>query len=155
MGARMSETLQRREDWPERLADLIAARLHAPFSWGANDCALFAADAVRAVTGVDLADHFRGRYTDESGARQMGLNGASRHLATGDFEAALRDMASLYLDGEIAPALARRGDIVLIEHAAGYSLAVCDGAVAFAPGRRGLLPVPRVQWRAAWRVGRG
>lgn len=149
----MSTALTRLEDWPERLAALVESRLRTPFAWGENDCALFAADAVHAVTGIDLADHFRGRYSDEATARLMGMHGASAHLAAGDIVEALRDMASLYLDGEVPPALARRGDIVLVRHALGDSLAVCNGPHALAPGRRGLMSLDRTHWVTCWRVG--
>lgn len=147
--------MRRLEDWPERLAAFVEERRAKPFRWGQNDCALFAADAVAAVTGVDLAERWRGRYSDEVTALQMGLQGASAHLATGDVGGALRDMASLCLDGEVAPALARRGDVLLVQHERGESLAVCIGMHAAAPGRRGVVFLPRSAWLACWRVGHG
>ena len=56
----MSEPVQlpRRADWPERLAAFIEARRRQRFVWGANDCVLFAADAVltRNYTVKDLRD---------------------------------------------------------------------------------------------------
>ena len=54
--------MKRLEDWPERLAAFVEARRAMPFRWGQNDCALFAADAVAAVTGVDLAERWRGLW---------------------------------------------------------------------------------------------
>ena len=57
----------RRADWPERLAEFIEARRLEPFAWGKNDCALFAADAVNLLIGVDYAESLRG-YTTERGA---------------------------------------------------------------------------------------
>jgi len=143
--------LSRLEDWPERLAALIDARMSVPFRWGSNDCALFAADAVQAVTGVDLAAVWRGQYADEEGARSM--RSASSHLASGDIVAALREMAHRRLGPDAPPLMARRGDIVLVEHDNGHSLAVCLGSMAAAPGRRGLMVLDRAAWRAAWRVG--
>lgn len=143
--------LQRREDWPEQLAALITDRMHTPFRWGTNDCALFAADAVLAITGTDLAAVWRGQYADEQGARSM--RSASGHLASGDIVAALHDMGHRHLGESVPPLMARRGDVVLVEHDAGHSLAVCVGSVAAAPGRRGLVMVERAAWRYAWRVG--
>lgn len=145
--------MKRLEDWPERLAAFVDERQAMPFEWGHNDCALFAADAVQAVTGVDLAERWRGRYSDEVTALEMGLHGASAHLAAGDVSGALRDMASLFLDGEVQPALARRGDVLLVQHERGESLAVCVGTHAAAPGRRGAVFLPRSVWLACWRVG--
>lgn len=37
------------------------ARRSVPFAWGSNDCRLFAADAVQAMTGVDHAAELRMR----------------------------------------------------------------------------------------------
>jgi hypothetical protein len=146
--------MTRVEDWPERLAAFIEQRRKMPFAWGSNDCALFAADAVCAITGVDLGEPFRGRYDDEASLRLHGLHGANAHLAAGDVSRAIRDMATAWLDGEISPKLAQRGDVVLVEHGGGESLAVCDGALSAAPGRRGLVFLPRSTWLSAWKVGR-
>ena len=46
----------------------LEQRARRPFAWGVNDCALFAADGIRAITGVDIAADFRGKYSDEAGA---------------------------------------------------------------------------------------
>jgi hypothetical protein len=53
--------MKRYEDWPQRLVAAIEAARGRPFSWGAMDCCLFAADVVLAMTGVDYAAGFRGR----------------------------------------------------------------------------------------------
>ncbi|MGF7180380.1 DUF6950 family protein [Tunturiibacter psychrotolerans] len=39
-----------------------------PFKWGSNDCCLYAANAILACTGVDIASDFRGIYKSEFGA---------------------------------------------------------------------------------------
>ena len=52
-------TLLRRQDWPELLAAFLAARAGLAFSWGTQDCALLAADAVRLLTGVDAGAPWR------------------------------------------------------------------------------------------------
>lgn len=39
-----------------------------PFRWGERDCALFVADWVRIVTGIDPASHLRGKYSSRDGA---------------------------------------------------------------------------------------
>lgn len=59
--------MKRRPDWPERLIEFIEARRVRAFSWGKNDCAMFAADAVHSMTDVDIAKPWRG-YSDERGA---------------------------------------------------------------------------------------
>jgi len=144
--------LTRLEDWPERLHALVEQRLQAPFRWGSNDCVMFAADAVQALTGVDLAGRLRGQYADEQSARQIGL----AYAGAGEDESVaqwLSDIATLNLGDQVLPSLARRGDVVLIEHDAGQSLAVCLSAHAAAPGRHGLMMLPPEHWLTAWRVG--
>jgi len=144
--------LQRLEDWPERLHALVEQRLQVPFRWGSNDCVMFAADAVQALTGVDLAGRLRGQYDDEPSARKIGLAYAGAD-EEGSIAQCLSDIATLNLGDLVLPSLARRGDVVLIEHDAGQSLAVCLGPHAAAPGRRGLMMLPPEHWLTAWRVG--
>lgn len=123
-----------------RLEALLAERWARPFEWGVNDCALFAADAVRAQTGLDPAAPLRGRYTSAIAAgrivRQLG--GLPR-IVTGALGQPLR-----------APLLACAGDV-------GYSdsqaLAVCIGEHWVCPGARGLVLLPLTAATLAWRVG--
>jgi len=39
-----------------------------PFEWGTHDCALFAAACVAAMTGMDFAETYRGKYNSARGA---------------------------------------------------------------------------------------
>lgn len=45
-----------------RLHELVLDRHDKPFVWGIRDCCLWAADAVHAVTGRDMASDLRGSY---------------------------------------------------------------------------------------------
>ena len=45
--------MTRLDDWPERLAAVVACHRAAEFGWGTFDCATFFADAVQAVCGED------------------------------------------------------------------------------------------------------
>ena len=58
-------------DWRERLDLVIRDGRVAPFVWGRHDCLAFPAKGVLAVTGVDHFQPFRGRYSDEGGARAL------------------------------------------------------------------------------------
>jgi len=133
----------RRADWEQRLADYLGPLRALPHRWGTHDCCTFCAGAVLAMTGVDPMPEFRGRYATERGSLI-----ALRRLGAGTLEATL-DTKFV----RIPPALAHRGDLVLI----GGSLALCFGAFATAPGvdpeRVGLVRLPRGDdWTAAWRV---
>src|SRR5690606_29994477 len=94
----------RREDWPERLAAFVAARRRTPFAFGTHDCALFAADWIVECTGADPIAPLRGQWTDERSALRILQD-------NGGIEA----LACRYLGDPIAPLLARRGDIVLVD----------------------------------------
>ena len=48
--------------WEDSLSNYIAIKRHEPFEYGVNDCCLFAAGAVEAITGEDPMPEFRGKY---------------------------------------------------------------------------------------------
>lgn len=114
-------------------------RWSAPFRWGVNDCATFAADCVIALTGTDPAPpDLRGHFTARQAYRALKRHGDLRTVAT----AAL---------GEPRPAmLAQIGDIVLTKAGTRDMLAVCNGRQALAPSAAGLVSVPLGDW--CWRV---
>lgn len=139
--------LTRLYDWPERLAALIAERRETSFSFGVHDCALFACDAVLAMTGTDIAARFRPRYSDEAGAR---LLLAEKNLARMALEVAREfDMQEFTL-----PWAAPRGSVLLLHKRefVDYTLAINDGRWAVAPGATGLEFVPLSLAVKAWRV---
>lgn len=133
--------MTRHNDWPERLASFVQGRLGAPFAWGSNDCCLFAADAIQALTGDDPGAALRGTYTDAAGAVQV-LAGRTP-----------ADLATELLGAPLAtPAFARRGDIVCQEIDGRQTLGVCVGEQWCAPGDDGLVFQPMSQVALAWRV---
>ena len=133
----------RREDWPLRLNAWLDSVRERAFEWGEFDCALGAADAVFAMTGVDYAVEFREAYFSKRNAvRLLAERGGLEALVT----QALGDP----LDG---PKLAQRGDVVLVDSGGdGPAIAVVVGAAAVAPSPAGVVFVPMSQWLKAWRV---
>jgi hypothetical protein len=129
--------MPRLPDWPARMRALIAERLHAPFRWGVNDCALFAADAVIAQCGIDPAEDLRGLNARKA-VRYVRQHGGLHALAT----------RALGPAGE----LAGPGDILLMSNAGREVLAVFNGSLALAPGATGLVGMPPSSALAAWRV---
>ena len=135
---------QRRPDWPERLAEAVRAARGRPFAWGRHDCALFAFDCVRAMTGVDHLAAFRGRYRSAKGAaralKRIGGVETLEELVVGIF-------------GQPEPIVAaQRGDVVLLDTERGPALGVCLGARSAFAGPDGLAYAPTASARAAWRV---
>lgn len=140
----------RRADWEAALSDYLTASVNARFAWGELDCALFAAGAVRAMTGIDFAAPFRGRYRTARGSVR-----ALRRYGAGSLVATVEQLL-----GEVPIGFARRGDIVLHGDERTGALGVCIGGDALFVGRdesgdlahEGLVRIPRHQWSRAWAV---
>jgi hypothetical protein len=134
--------MTRRQDWPERLAEYVEARIDSPFAWGTNDCVTFAMDAVQLMTGVDPIASIRGTWDSPLAAVQ----------AMEPFGGTARGVVTAFMGESIDPRTARRGDVVLVENGGREVTAVCIGSHAAGPGVEGLLMVPMVDAIAAWEV---
>lgn len=140
----MVQDLTRRPDWRARLHAEIEAHRGKAFVWGAHDCALgLAAGAVAAITGADLRGDWGSRYSTAIGAR--------RALTRAGF-ASLGEAVAAVLP-ECHPAMARVGDIALIEEGAIGALAVCNGGALLVLTEGGLGIRERSAAVRAWRVG--
>ena len=131
-------------DWPERLFGVIKDAQSATFVWGSNDCALFACDCIKAITGVDRAANFRGRYKTRKGAL------ASLKKIEG--VETLPQLADKYLGERIALSHARRGDIVLISVDSNNMLGVVAGSGAVFLTLEGIRVVSLQECICAWTV---
>lgn len=142
-GCRGGSETTRAAGWEARLAALVEDARARPFAWGAHDCVTFAADAVAALRGTDPLGNLRGAWCDARGAaRLLGEQGPT-----------IEEAVARTLGPAIAPARARRGDIVTIVAGRRSALGVCLGGRAAAPGPRGLAFVGPARWRAAYPVG--
>lgn len=94
-------SLHRIPTWRTALHEAIEEHRREPFVWGRRDCALFVADCVTAMTGVDVGRGFRGTYRTPLGAK--------RALKRAGFD----DLLSLVVHffNEIHPIEAAAGDI--------------------------------------------
>lgn len=119
---------------------MIEAARQRPFAWGVHDCATWAAEVCRVMTGTDVAADWRGSYRTATGAMR-----AIR-------KAGGRDMASAVTARLGAPlpavTLAQRGDVVCREHALG----ICTGPDAAFLGPEGLVFQPLTTCHMAWSV---
>jgi hypothetical protein len=143
--------LKRRQHWATReLNQHIIDRAKAPHIYGQNDCCLFAADGIKAMTGVDIAEDFRG-YTTEAGA----LKTIKKVTSGSNVEHAAEYCAQKYDLAELKyPLMAQRGDLVLIEEADGLKMGLIHlgGACAVVPGEKELRRVPLTSIKRAWRI---
>lgn len=137
-------TRHRLPDWPERLAEIVEARRHTPFAWGAHDCITFAADVTLALTGRDVWAAHRGTYgTEVEAERVVGPAGLEAFVA--------RLMADAGA-AEVAVAEAQRGDWVLITVGNMPMVGVVLGGVIAAPGQDGLAFLRLRRVSRAWGV---
>lgn len=141
----------RLHDWPTRLLAVIESARSVPFAWGGSDCCLFACDCILAMTGVDPAACFRGRYHTKSGARR-----SLKAYAGAGLEAVVERITRERAMPEVPPRMAQRGDVLLITAPEcppeRLALAICCGACIAAQGAAGLIFVPFARGLRAWRV---
>ncbi len=115
-------------DWKVQLAQYLGEVARAPFEPGVNDCALFAAGAVAAMTGLDLAADWRGKYqTLEEGLALLKGAGFGDHVA----------LAAAHF-AEIDPVFAAPGDIAVVRAVEGEALGIVQGEGIYVVTPRGL-----------------
>ncbi|MFH1806822.1 MAG: hypothetical protein ABID63_18230 [Pseudomonadota bacterium] len=133
--------------WEKKLSDWHVACAGTAFVWGQSDCCLTACDGLQAITGIDPASGFRGRYKTLRGAYR-----ALKRFGGGG----LRETAQKITDDLGWPSVpvltARRGDVGLVPTDQGEALAICLGARWVAQGRGGLVYLPLKNGLCAWRV---
>lgn len=135
-------TLTRRPDWLARLTAHLAEVRTRAWRPGEHDCALAAADAVAAITGVDLAQPWRGTYsTLEEGMELLRAAGVEDHV----------ELVGRHLP-EIPPIMAQTGDLVAVLEGNHLALGVCGGSVIHVLGVDGGGVVGLERAVRAWRV---
>ena len=132
----------RTPNWKLALIQYVGESARKPFAFGSHDCALFAAGAVLAMTGVDLAAKWRGKYTTlNGGLLALKRAGYADHvaLAAANFKA-------------IAPAFAAPGDLAVIDGPEGAALGVVQGEGVYVLTQGGMGMLPLTHARTAFRV---
>lgn len=128
----------RLDSWEKNLNAYL--KTVGPFEWGKNDCCLFAANAVEAMTGVDPAKKYRGYKTKLGAAKKLkniGIEGAWTEVLNGE---------------PINPKLCRRGDVVLFQNGQEQSVGVCLGTTFAAIAEEGLIMLSMDNAIMGWRV---
>lgn len=137
--------MRRAEDWPERLANFIEARRERPFAWGDQDCVSLAADAVLAMTGLDLLEPHRGAYETEDEADAI-------LVAAGGIEALLADLAGRIGLPDRPVKRAQRGDLVMVRVGNHEVAGIVNGTNVAVPGLDRVQFVPLRTIVRAWAV---
>lgn len=138
--------LKRKEDWPKRLDWVISSARAKKFSWGRHDCALFASECIKAMTGIDFSRGLRGKYRSAKGAEKALMDRGIESLEE-------------FINICLGPCLenikkAQRGDVVLVETPDGSAAGIVDlsGRKAAVAGKKGLVFIPQADWIRGWRV---
>lgn len=141
--------MTRLPDWETRLHAALITRTSTHFEWGTHDCALFACDCVLAMTGVDIADWFRGKYRSRNGALRI------MRKFTGGYglDSLAEKIAAQHRIHEVKMTEAKRGDIVLVD-ANGPTLGIVslDGIRGYAASPQGLTEFRVLSARRAWSI---
>jgi len=132
--------MSRNADWVDQMFATIDAHTDLPFEWGVNDCCIFVARVIDAMTGSVIEADLSAEYSDEETA----LAFIASH---GSLEAAV----SVFL-GDPTSGMAMRGDAVLLDGGDGPAMGIMLGDVIAAMGPDGLVYVPRGEALMRWAV---
>lgn len=131
----------RLDDWQARLIDYVGQQTREPFAYGRNDCALFTAGAVKAMTGQDPAVGLRGYRSLKAGEKKLSEKGFADHVAVA---------ASMF--EEVPPAMAQVGDIAVVPGDDGLALGIVQGEAVYLLRRDGVGLVSILSAVRAFRV---
>lgn len=139
--------MARFEHWEKRLAALIEGYGRVQFDWGTNDCAMFCAAGVWALTQKDAAAVWRKKYSDEAGAlRFIAAAGGLAALA----EQGMSDAGIKF--ERIEPRFGQRGDPCLFVGPQGETLGIIEGRTLVAQAPTGLLRQPFDTAKIVWAI---
>ena len=152
------DTVLKAEDWEMKMNLFLAIRVSEDFSWGENDCCLFVADVILEMTGFDVAEFFRKKYTDRETAFEL-----MKEYSGGSVVETWDKAAEVHGFTEIDPADAESGDISTMKIKAldpiahrlsnGVTIGLCLRKNNFlSPGRKGLILSQNPETVKAWRI---
>lgn len=134
--------MARRSDWRAALVAYLSATRDKAFAYGVHDCTLFAADAVQAMTGVDLAADWRGKYSTLAEGEDL--------LRAAGYDGNTAMVSALFAECPVA--MAQPGDIAVIATEIGDSLGIVQGEAIYVVSPRGLSLAPLLTAYRAFKV---
>jgi len=143
--------LIRKIDWQGLLDGFFTERRNMPFSYGSQDCALFACDAIQVMTAVDIAHEFRGEYR----TRKSAMEAARRITGKPTIRAIVEHVTGNFTMPTIQTTMLQRGDVALIQRGTrDHSLGIVSltGRMLIVPVKDGTTEVPLSLALTGWRV---
>lgn len=146
------------ENWEMNINMFFADRVLENFSWGGQDCCMFVVDAIREMTGMDVGEWFRGKYSDRKTAFDM-----MEEYSGGSIVETWDKFAEKYNFKEIDPSALQVGDIATMKVRAndpvayrrsnGVTVGVClKNQNILSPGLEGLVLSQNPEIVKAWRL---
>lgn len=144
---RGQQCLRRREDWPVRMAEAIAAAQGRKFAWESHDCCSAVCRVIEAMTGYDPRSVLGG-YKTRADAMMLvkDFGGVAEVAAT---------LAARHGCNEIPVAFAQRGDPLLLpaeDDPMTHALGLCIGREAIVAAQVGWRHFPLTAALRAWRL---
>ena len=128
-------------NWECALSEYLMSKRKEPFEYGVNDCCLFAAGAVEAITGENPIPEFIGKYDSLKTSIR-----ALREIGAGDLEKTMDSKFTAIPIGH-----GQTGDLAFHDNSVGV---IIDADALFVSDE-GPVRISRDQWSKAWSVGRG
>jgi hypothetical protein len=121
------------------------------FAWGSWDCCLYAANAILAITGKDIADDFRDKYTDEASAFAL-IKTVTGGTTVADAAAYCAKKHGLVEHAH--PLMAKRGDLVVIQNGPNLIAGVVhlNGRDVVSVSDHGAVRLPITQVKRSWSI---
>lgn len=129
------------EHWVDFLFATIEKVTTESFAYGKNDCCLFSARVVDAMTGTEYAKKLAEMYHDERSALAY-IN------SFGSIQEAVKD----WLGDTTNLAFVQRGDVVLFNNEGRETLGICVGDRIVSVAETGVAYVPMEQAICTWKV---
>ena len=129
----------RQEGWESRLNAVIHASLAKRFKWGQHDCSLLSLDVIDAMCNTEIADKWRGKYSNKEEAYEL-LD------SFGGYD----DIYKSYGLESVDLNYAMRGDICQINTDEAIGILLGDQIVS--TGAFGIVSLGRDSMIHAWRV---
>ena len=138
--------MERYHDWPTRLNKFIIDYRDKGFDYGKHDCCLYVCDAIKAITGVDMAEDFRG-YNKKSFQKLLDDNKGVEGIAL--------QMAKKLNLPRIPISFAQRGDVVYLKDEKDQKVLgiISMNGDIYVASEIGIVSFPINQGIHAWRIG--
>lgn len=131
----------RRHDWSSQLYFQIDSHKDRSFIWGDNDCCLFVARVVDAMSDTNHEMTLRDKYQDEQTALEyISLSGG------------IADAVDTFIGSHKSEGRPMRGDVVLFNGENGETLGICVGRYIAAMGKDGVVFADRPSMICYWSI---